>query len=657
MYKIINLMIKIQNFKIIIFGGLVLYFFTFASFLKAQEINLEAEIQLPQIITYLNNDSAVSEERQVFTSEDIEEKNLPDLPSFLATAGIQILSYGPYGLEQKASLRGFTDETVRIVIDGICVNNSQYGTFDLSTINLEEIEKIEILRGGFTESVCDEDAVGGVIYITSKKQQFGNHFTSDSSVKTYFYPQKILDTFNQSLFYSGSFNNNFIKLNAQGTFANNQYPYLNYNKKSVPRENAQILDGNTSVNLLHYFTDGSSLSLNDLFYAGNKNTPGSASTNKHGKQKDLDNILSMQLLNPALAQGKMKVENNLSWLSNTRFFKDSASDSQHYINSIRYNFTDNVNFNRHFLQDYGLSFDYTHLNSTDDGLHNQFSGAFKVTSKVFIPLPSKNPQDYNQFALSLPLAVKFSGQNMAFTPKIGLSGQFPLINLSLRGYKLTQFPTMDDLYWDDGTYKGNPDLIPEDGWGGEISLSTKTKVLPFTLCIYSNYYKNKIQWAGTSPQNISSAFYLGCDFTVSQDFLGDRIQLQFFSEYLYTKLLNRANELTYGKKIMWTPDLVSSFTANFYFPETGKDKVWSSNLILEANYVGKRYISNLNTTYLAPYLLINLSGQLQKKMKKNQNWLLIPYFRIDNLLNWSYCAIPDYPMPGISLSLGFKIKS
>ena len=63
MYKIINLMIKIQNFKIIIFGGLVLYCFTFASFLKAQELNLEAKIQLPQIITYLNNDSAVKKDK------------------------------------------------------------------------------------------------------------------------------------------------------------------------------------------------------------------------------------------------------------------------------------------------------------------------------------------------------------------------------------------------------------------------------------------------------------------------------------------------------------------------------------------------------------------------------------------------------------------
>ncbi|MCR4741356.1 MAG: TonB-dependent receptor plug domain-containing protein [Treponema sp.] len=643
--------------KVIAFMGLTGIFFTSASPLKAQEITSDPDIQLPQITTYLNNENPVSEERQVFTSEDIEEKNLTDLPSLLTTAGIQLLSYGPYGLEQKASIRGFTDETVRIVIDGICVNNSQYGTFDLSTINLEEIEKIEILRGGFTESVCDEDAVGGAIYITTKKQEFGNHFYSDSSVKTYFNSNKILDSFNQSLGYSGNFNNNFIKLNGQGTFANNSYPYINYNKKLVQRENAEVLDGNTSANFLHYFKDGSSLSLNDLFYAGDKNTPGSASTKKYGNQKDLDNILSMQLVNPDLASGKMKIENNLSWISNTRFYKDSSSDSKHYINSVRYNFTDNVDYCRQFKQNFGLSFDYTHLDSTDDGIHNQFSGALKITSKVFLPINKDNQENSSLFGASIPLAIKFCGQNFAFTPKIGISGQFPLIDLSLRGYKLTQFPTMDDLYWNDGTYKGNPDLRPEDGWGGEISLSTKTKVLPFTLCIFSNYYKNKIQWAGTSPQNISSAFYLGCDFTISQNLLGDRIQLQSYTEYLYNRLLNRDNQYTYGKRIMWTPDFVSSFSANFYFPKIGKNELWSSNLLLEANYVGKRYITNMNTTYLSPYLLINISGNLQKKGKKNQNLLLIPYFRLDNLLNWSYCAIPDYPMPGMSLSLGFKIKS
>ena len=99
---------------------------------------------------------------------------------------MQILTYGAYGLEAKPSIRGFTDETVRVVIDGVCVNNAQYGTFDFTSISIENIERIEIVRGGFSEEPGDEGAVGGTIYITTKKQTIEKTFTSDSSIKTFF---------------------------------------------------------------------------------------------------------------------------------------------------------------------------------------------------------------------------------------------------------------------------------------------------------------------------------------------------------------------------------------------------------------------------------------------------------------------------------------
>ncbi len=95
---------------------------------------------MPSITSYI--DAPVVEQRQTITEEEIDCMNVADLPALLEAAGIQILSYGPYGLEQKPSIRGFTDETVRVIINGVCVNNAQYGTFDFSTLNIKDIEKI-----------------------------------------------------------------------------------------------------------------------------------------------------------------------------------------------------------------------------------------------------------------------------------------------------------------------------------------------------------------------------------------------------------------------------------------------------------------------------------------------------------------------------------
>jgi len=629
--------------------SLLIFFLSFPLFSQTQDQSEDLEeIQLSEIITYINNEKPAVEQREVITSEEIDVANTPNLPALLESNGIQLLSYGPYGLEQKPSIRGFTDETVRVVIDGVCVNNAQYGTFDFSSLNLDDIERVEIVRGGFTEGVCDEDAVAGAIYITTKRQEFGTHFRSDSVIKSYFNPAFPLDTFGQSLGFNTQFGNSYIKLNAQGTFAKNEFPYKDRVKTTKYREHADVIDSNANANYLHYFKNGSSFGVTDIFYIGNKNTPGSASAKQTGNLKDLDNNLSFQYINPEVLNA-FKLESNLAWLSNNRLYDDSFGHSEHYVNSFRYNLTQDVYKFRLFKQSFGLNFDYTSLNSTDDGVHNVFSGTFKSTSKWFVPFGG-NSVDQNQWNLSIPWAVKFSDKKFAFTPKLGTGFQFQKIDLFFDVYKMTQFPTMDDLYWDDGVYKGNPDLVPESGVGGDFTVSTKNMWLPLSLCIFSNYYMNKIQWAGNSPQNVASAFYLGCDLKLEKSFFKNNLKINSSSEYLYTRLMDKNNTVTYGKKIMWTPDLVSNLS--FYYSPSE-----NINLLLDLNYVGKRYRTNLNVSYLKPYVLMNASAQIKIHSNlKDGNLIFVPYLRGDNLLNWKYVSVDDYPMPGISLTIGLKVQ-
>ena len=616
--------------------------FIFAAVFVNFGILQAAEIKLPHIFNYI--DSPVVEQRQIFTSEEIEELQVQDLPSLMVAAGVQILSYGPYGLEQKPSIRGFTDETVRVIIDGICVNNAQYGTFDFSSINIEDIEKIEIVRGGFTEGVSDEGAVGGAIYITTKKQSLGHNFYFDSKLSSFFNLNVPVDSFSQTIKYDGQFSDrDFFKASFKGTFAANKYLFTDYKNRLVQRENAQVLDGNSTINYFHYFGDGNSFGVNNLFYAGNKNTPGVANSDNFGKQKDFDNNLSAQVILPAVLDC-LRVENIVSWLSNTRFYIDKISDSEHYVNSFKY--FGNFDFYKfeNFENITGLTFDYTHLDSTDDGIHDQFSGTLKSTSKFTL----------NSFVITVPLAVKFCNENFAFSPKLGLGVKTKYLDVFVDGYRMIQFPNMDDLYWDDGINKGNPDLLPESGWGGDLTINGHDLWLPFSLCVFSNFYENKIQWAssgsGWTPQNVASAFYLGVDASFEKSFWKEIVNLKGNVEYLYTKLLDKTS-INYGKKIMWTPDFVGSLSCIIKIPAT---KILpESTFTIDTNYVGKRYISNLNTRFMEPYVLVNLIAQTEIELNK---WKLTPYARIDNLLDTNYQAVDGYPMPGISATIGCRIN-
>ena len=164
--------------------------------------------------------------------------------------------------------------------------------------------------------------------------------------------------------------------------------------------------------------------------------------------------------------------------------------------------------------------------------------------------------------------------------------------------------------------------------------------------------------------NVASAFYLGADFNFEKSFWKDRITLKGNCEYLYTKLLDKGSS-DYGNKIMWTPDFVGGLTLQCNLPKT--ERFPKSSLCADVNYTGKRYVSNLNISYLEPYFLLNLSlqSEFKVKIKKRKESVdgtsadeltILPYLRLDNLLNTSYESIEDYPMPGISLSLGCKIK-
>ena len=74
----------------------------------------EAEIILPEVTTYI---PAQVEHKLVITAEMLEAEHIESLSQVMERSGIQNLSYGAYGLDNKPSIRGFTDETVRVVID------------------------------------------------------------------------------------------------------------------------------------------------------------------------------------------------------------------------------------------------------------------------------------------------------------------------------------------------------------------------------------------------------------------------------------------------------------------------------------------------------------------------------------------------------------
>ncbi|MEM6379407.1 MAG: TonB-dependent receptor plug domain-containing protein, partial [Bacteroidota bacterium] len=73
-------------------------------------------------------------------------------------------------LGSSMSLLGIGGENIKIMIDGVPVVGRLDGNIDISQINLNNIERIEIVEGPMAVSY-GTDALGGVINLITKKSQ------------------------------------------------------------------------------------------------------------------------------------------------------------------------------------------------------------------------------------------------------------------------------------------------------------------------------------------------------------------------------------------------------------------------------------------------------------------------------------------------------
>ena len=285
-----------------------------------QEDQLENTMVLPEITTYIPSSL---ENKITIKSEQIQKEHYQNILQLLSDYSVQILSYGDYGLEQKPSIRGFTDETVRVVIDGVCMNNPQTGTFDFSTINMNNIEEISIVKGGYNEGTEDEGAVGGVIYITTKKN-FEKTIISDTKIKTFFNPQTPLDLISQNFQFSIPFNQNiFADFDLAATKAENNFQ----------ANNSKVYDAHSNANITSYFGNGNSFSISDISYLGFKNLPGPEHSKNLEKQQDFQNKLTLSLFSPNVSP-IFTLKSNLSWNYSQRFYQSKTEKSEHKLNDF-----------------------------------------------------------------------------------------------------------------------------------------------------------------------------------------------------------------------------------------------------------------------------------------------------------------------------------
>jgi vitamin B12 transporter len=593
--------------------------------------------------------------------EEIDRVHAPELASLLELAlDLPLTRYGPYGNAAGVNIRGFGSGRVAFLIDGVPVNSPQSGEFDLSMIDVNAIDHIEVVYGGSDTAYNVSGALGGLINIVTLKKEkpglrLGGLVSNTAALPGSYYErdgtkkdprmEDLLDSQKAALSMGMGAGDFSWSANVFANRAANHFIYQDYYGIDRRREHNEVWDSGLSTSFFWDLPGWTSLATAGDFYYGDKNIPGPVTAASAGNQRDLSVRQNLSLDMPRVGRDDLAAVLTLGYSGSRLDYEDPASDSLHRVHTMtainRWSWYPLTKLTLKAGGDYRFSY----LDSTNIGVRDRHEGGFYLTAE-YAP--------HKRFLIIPSTKIIFDANSLVPVPKLGLAfsvtDSLTLKNNYFRSFKL---PGFNDLYWGgDATAQGNPDLKPEDGIGADIGAEYRFKNL-FSLegTFYGSYIRNSIHWRSVNrvwkPVNVGEAAFFGLDTKIRGELpvsMGPvkKLILSLSYQYLLSYILTES--LTFSSNIRMPYMPMHTLGASLEIP-------WSTgSLLISGHYEGLRYTETLNIRRLDPHFVLNLN--LNQRLHKN----LSAFAVLRNVLNQSYTSMLDYPMPGLTITLGARME-
>jgi vitamin B12 transporter len=162
--------------RVCVLGGLATFVFASAS---AQAQSDAATVVVTATRTSQSVDDALSSVT-IITRADIQARQATSIQELLTgEAGVQISNNGGLGKASALFLRGTDADQVLVLVDGVKLTSATLGTTAFEYLPVEEIDRIEIVRGP-RSSLYGSEAVGGVIQIFARRGQGDPQLTASA---------------------------------------------------------------------------------------------------------------------------------------------------------------------------------------------------------------------------------------------------------------------------------------------------------------------------------------------------------------------------------------------------------------------------------------------------------------------------------------------
>ncbi len=603
----------------------------------------------------------------VLNMVELRQRNAASLADLLAPLpGIFIKDYGGWSALKTLSQRGLGAEHTVVLINGMRVSNAQNGLVDLGLLASDELDRLELVRGG-QSATFGADAVAGVVNAVLSPVTKEFRLRAASGVGSFGY---------RSYMVAGSgYVTEGVGMRAsyREEKGDENFPFIfrNGNQRlELRRQNADFTGRVGTIQSDVLMSDAMQFSLCGRAFRAERGVGGPVvgpASSSVARQRDEDNLLQATL--------RSRLSSNLPRLSYRVGFQFHHSFQRYEDRSFIVgassvnNFYKNVDFRVEPALDvevsartrFALGGEFARTIAVGNFLKSdvrRFSSAGYIALQQHVV---EGATIVRRMVISPALrydVVKTEEEVVAsWSPQLGAVVSFQEVGgfvvPSIRASVSRNFraPTFNELFYAGGGGIGNPHLQPERSTSIDVGLDV-TLSLAGTHRLQCTYFditmQNRIVWVPSAnftvtPKNLRKVRSDGIELAYHWKTLDDRMTIGI----TYTSLTARKVEPdspgdpNASAHLIYIPQEQAHYFVAFW-QDFRQSLVREIGATLAASFVGFRYTSEDNRGFLPAYALAgaNLNARLSVA-----DLSLLLRLEVNNLFNKEYQSVPAYPMP------------
>jgi len=572
---------------------------------------------------------AVPGSLEILDPDEYELYGLDTLEKVMNTAlGCYVSINGGIQPPASLSLRGAPSKQALIMVDGVPVTDIMTGGADLTLIDIEDINKIEVIRGGMS-SIYGADASAGVVNVITGSDEKSLIKGSANYGTANRYRVSLASDYR---IFNVDYSLSFTEEHSDDYFDNSEF------YKRMLKGKVKFGRDNFISTVSGYYIKREA----EIPFGPSGPTPDNTQSNEN-YHVSLEQVIDATVVTVKI-NGHLRSED-------IHFVNPPYTDSRHIKKEYNAGVTGIYQEGKNITVTGGYEINLRNMESTDVGNPEMLNnGLFaNLSAKLLnerLVIDAGARMDMN------PVYGTLNSEHVAASYKV--SGSFEVFGSTEKSFTA---PTFGDLYWpyfidvyagDTYISEGNPDLKPEDAVSYNMGIRNKHQGMKEDVSWFYRDITNMISWqnevSGTTttskPVNVDSAKVMGMEAQLEYSpFKFMMLKAQCSLMYIVDDSHNTGTSFVEGGNRL---DGIYRIFAKIALPFSVTAGITAEYVDIDKDKTGK----DIN-----PYFLTNI--RLTHKMNNN----LSLYLKAENLFdNRDYEVVSGYPMPGRVITAGMDGK-